>query len=143
MAGPPNPETLHELDWRGTTAHDTLFDRAGRYPFLAGLMSDLRLRRLLDVGCGSGYLARLVKERVADVEIHGVDVSGVALERARAHINAAWKVDLDREALPVSDRLAASGTNLPSGAGLTKEQIRTVTWALRTIRKGGGIGTGA
>jgi perosamine synthetase len=33
--------------------------------------------------------------------------------------------------LPVSDRLAARGINLPSGSGLTEEEVRTVTAALR------------
>lgn len=40
--------------------------------------------------------------------------------------------------LPVSERLAARGINLPSGPALTEEVVRTVTGALRAIGKSGG-----
>jgi perosamine synthetase len=40
--------------------------------------------------------------------------------------------------LPVSDHLAARGINLPSGTGLTEDEIRAVTAALHAIAKGGG-----
>jgi 2-polyprenyl-3-methyl-5-hydroxy-6-metoxy-1,4-benzoquinol methylase len=103
MGDPLTPETLHDLDWTGEKARDSFYARAGRYPFLAAFIGDLRPRRLLDVGCGSGYLARLVTERTAGVEVHGVDVSAAALERARRHLAAVWKVDLDRDPIPVEN----------------------------------------
>lgn len=40
--------------------------------------------------------------------------------------------------LPVSDNLAARGINLPSGTGLTEDEIRTVAAALRAIQRGAG-----
>lgn len=96
-----DPEALHDRDWRETKASDAFFEQARRYPDIAGVIARLAPRRLLDVGCGSGYLAKLLKARVPGLVIHGVDVSGVALERARAHVDQVWQVDLDKADIPL------------------------------------------
>lgn len=96
-----DPETLHDRDWLETKASDAFFEKARRYPDIAALVARLQPRRLLDVGCGSGFLAKLVKARVPGLIIHGVDISGVALERARAHVDQVWQVDLDKADLPL------------------------------------------
>jgi 2-polyprenyl-3-methyl-5-hydroxy-6-metoxy-1,4-benzoquinol methylase len=57
---------------------------------------------LLDEGCGSGYLAKLLKARLPGLVVHGVDISAVALERARAHLDEAWQVDLGATGLPLA-----------------------------------------
>jgi methionine biosynthesis protein MetW len=96
-----DPEALHDRDWLGTKADDTFFEQASRYPDIADVISRLQPRRLLDVGCGSGYLAKLLKARVGGLVIHGVDISSVALERARSHVDQVWQVDLDKANLPL------------------------------------------
>jgi methionine biosynthesis protein MetW len=98
---PIDPETLHDQDWLGTKASDTFFADARRYPDIAGVIARLGPRKLLDVGCGSGYLAKLLKERVSRLVVHGVDISTVALERARAHVDEVWQGDLDKADLPL------------------------------------------
>ncbi|HLE45048.1 MAG TPA: class I SAM-dependent methyltransferase, partial [Methylomirabilota bacterium] len=96
-----DPESLHDRDWLETKASDAFFEQTRRYPDIAEVVARLRPRRLLDVGCGSGYLAKLLKERVSGLVVHGVDISGVALERARAHVDQVWQVDLDKADLPL------------------------------------------
>lgn len=99
---PLDPEALHDRDWRETKASDAFFERAPRYPDVADVIARLQPRRLLDVGCGSGYLAKLLKARVPGLAVDGVDISTAALDRARAYVNEAWQVDLDKADLPVS-----------------------------------------
>ena len=54
--------------------------------------------RLLDVGCGDGALGALVRDRFN--EVHGVDVSEVALARAASQGVRTMRADIDREPLP-------------------------------------------
>ncbi|HLC40693.1 MAG TPA: class I SAM-dependent methyltransferase, partial [Methylomirabilota bacterium] len=102
---PINPQTLHDEDWVTTKASDNFFAEARRYPDIADVIAELRPRKLLDVGCGSGYLAKLLKERVSGLVVHGIDISNVALERARAHIDEVWQADVDKTDLPVPSGL--------------------------------------
>lgn len=98
---PLDAETRHDRDWLETKADDAFFEHTMRYPDIAGVIAQLHPRRLLDVGCGSGYLAKLLKVCIPGLVIHGVDVSTVALERARNHADQVWPVDLDKADLPV------------------------------------------
>jgi SAM-dependent methyltransferase len=58
-------------------------------------------QRMLDVGCGAGSLAAEAQRRFA--EVHGVDVSPVAVELACATGMRARVVDLSAEPLPHPD----------------------------------------
>jgi 2-polyprenyl-3-methyl-5-hydroxy-6-metoxy-1,4-benzoquinol methylase len=98
---PLDAETRHDRDWLETKASDGFFEEPLRYPDIADAVVRLRPRRLLDVGCGSGYLAKLLKARVPGLVIHGMDVSTLALERARHHLDQVWHVDIDKAELPV------------------------------------------
>lgn len=95
-----DPESIHDWDWLETKASETFFEEAPRYPDIADVVAELRPRRLLDVGCGSGYLAKLLKMRVPELVVHGIDISSVALQRARRYLDQVWQVDLDRADLP-------------------------------------------
>ncbi len=97
-----DPETRHDRDWLVTKESDAFFEQALRYPDIAQVISRLQPKTLLDVGCGSGYLAKLLKARLPGLVVHGVDISSVALERARDHLDQIWQVDLDKNDLPVS-----------------------------------------
>ncbi len=50
-------------------------------------------KRVLDIGCASGYLARLLTQR--DCDVVGIDVSPSAVEAARAFCTRAIVADLD------------------------------------------------
>ena len=58
-------------------------------------------QKVLDSGCGPGFLAALLAERGADVV--GTDVSAVGPERTRARGIPAQQVDLDTDPLPFAD----------------------------------------
>ena len=71
-------------------------------------------QRMLDVGCGAGSLAAEARRRFA--EVHGVDVSEVAVDLACANGMQARVVDLSSEPLPHPDGLyhrGARGCPLP------------------------------
>jgi methionine biosynthesis protein MetW len=57
--------------------------------------------RVLDSGCGPGFLAEMIARSGADVV--GTDVSAVGPERTRARGVEASQVDLDTDALPFPD----------------------------------------
>jgi methionine biosynthesis protein MetW len=57
--------------------------------------------KVLEVDCGPGVLAKMMRERGADVT--GTDLSAVAVERARAKGILAHQVDVDTEPLPFED----------------------------------------
>lgn len=50
-------------------------------PVLFALLGDIKGRRLVDIGCGEGYLCRMMAQRGA--EVTGLDVSDAMLEHAR------------------------------------------------------------
>jgi ubiquinone/menaquinone biosynthesis C-methylase UbiE len=53
------------------------------------LCGDRAVRRIVDLGCGSGTIALLLAERLPDAEIVGVDLAGSMLRLARRKISAA------------------------------------------------------
>jgi ubiquinone/menaquinone biosynthesis C-methylase UbiE len=52
---------------------------------LATLVVQTQPKTLLDVGCGEGFVAAFLKQRLPEVEIMGVDISESALTYARTH----------------------------------------------------------
>jgi methionine biosynthesis protein MetW len=58
--------------------------------------------RLLEAGCGPGFLAKLLRDRGADVI--GTDVSRVGAERTARRGIFTWQVDLDTMTLPFPDQ---------------------------------------
>ena len=95
-----DPKTLHEEDWTRTKASDSFYADSPRYPDIAGVITALAPKRLLDVGCGSGYLASLVKAGCPGVSMDGADISEVALKRAEKHFMRVWQVNLDAAPRP-------------------------------------------
>ncbi len=57
--------------------------------------------RVLDSGCGPGFLAALLVEH--GIEVVATDISRVGVERTRARGIEAYQVDLDSEPLPFPD----------------------------------------
>ena len=51
--------------------------------------------RILDIGCGSGGNASLIKDRCVSSEIVGVTYSAKEAELARSHMTRAWVFDLE------------------------------------------------
>lgn len=102
MDQPLDSEALHDRDWSEKKESDSFFTCAPRYPDIVNEVLRLNPRMLLDVGCGSGYMAKLLKSQNSELIVHGVDISGVALERANIHLARSWKVDIDKDNMPIS-----------------------------------------
>lgn len=103
---PPSPidaRTRHDGDWLQEKPDDSRLQRAPRYVDISEAVARAGPRRLLDVGCGSGFLARQLKDRIPGIAVHGIDISPVALRRAAVHLEAFWEVDLDATDLPMED----------------------------------------
>jgi len=98
-----DPESLHDFDWKHHKGEDTFFENSPRYPFLANLVTALKPTCLFDLGCGSGFLGQLIKHQVPKIKMHGADISKVALQRAQAHFDQVWHLDIDHQKLPVAD----------------------------------------
>jgi 2-polyprenyl-3-methyl-5-hydroxy-6-metoxy-1,4-benzoquinol methylase len=58
---------------------------------------DSGCRRVLDVGCGAGDNARLLKARLPDCEVFGITQSETEAERARTYMTRCWVGDIEDE----------------------------------------------
>ena len=70
------------------------------YPTLLDALSDLRVERLLDAGCGSGNLLERIAERYPDAECHGIDMNPdnveAAMEKGLSRIYEGNAEEMDR-----------------------------------------------
>ena len=96
-------------DW-SLPLYDPLVKLLGGDAARAVLLDQAAVRpshRVLDIGCGTGTLAVLVKRQHPDVEVVGLDPDSRALERARRKAQrAAVSIQLDRgfsDELPYAD----------------------------------------
>jgi len=101
---PVDPERLQDEDWRVHKPDDSGIATTGRFVRILELVEGLRPAHVLDIGCGSGYLGGRIKALRPGTVVDGVDISTVALERARAHLDRVWHLDLDGAGLPAPDR---------------------------------------
>ena len=46
-------------------------------------LKEIHPKTLLEVGCGLGYTTKLIQQDVPDCRVEGMDISGVAIEKAR------------------------------------------------------------
>jgi ubiquinone/menaquinone biosynthesis C-methylase UbiE len=104
MSSSPTPE----LDFgRIAPRYDELRNIGENWPALVDVLvrvGDLRGRRVLDVGCGTGRLARLLVERYGS-RVWGVDPEPAMIEVARERVPAGVGLKVGRaEDLPFKDR---------------------------------------
>ena len=66
-------------------------------------LSDRRLDRVLDVGCGFGGLTQIAGQQLGASELHGVDIDGSVIEEAASKGVAVKACDVERQPLPYED----------------------------------------
>jgi methionine biosynthesis protein MetW len=90
--------------------------------------------RVLEIDCGPGVLANLMRERGATIT--ATDLSAVAVERTRAKGIPAEQVDLDTELLPFAD---ATFDTVVSNSMMEHRFYpeRTLNEAVRVLKPGG------
>lgn len=99
-----DPRQLNEEEWKGWKSDDSVFNNERRLFVLADRIVRLRPNRILDIGCGSGFLAGLIRKRLSDTEIYGVDFSIEALKRCK-NLNQVYCVDLEQSRIPFKDEV--------------------------------------
>jgi methionine biosynthesis protein MetW len=87
----------YDHHWRGLPEGEVDFDRLR---MILGRVEPGE--RLLEAGCGPGFLAKLLRDRGA--EVTGTDVSRVGAERTARRGLTTFQVDLDTRALPFPDQ---------------------------------------
>ena len=79
---------------------------------------------LLDVGCPD-----VRAEVIPHMATLGVDARPIVFP---IHLMPPYAADAGGERFPIAERLAAQGINLPTFAGLTRDEVRRVADALRS-----------
>jgi len=93
------PKILHDIDWSGWKADDTVFVNEKRFNIIAKIILQNNPSLVLDVGCGSGYLAYLLKKQNSNLKIDGFDISEEALKRANL-LDQRYILNIDEKSIP-------------------------------------------
>lgn len=134
--------TVTEMALKQAVARDfgqaaTAYDRLARLQRLVGgeladrLPRDRAARRVVDLGCGTGFFLPLLRRRYPSAELLAVDLSEgmVRFARERRRLDARWLVG-DAEALPI-----ASGTVDVLYSSLVLQWCPSLRRALAEIRR--------
>ena len=100
------PKILHEDDWRNLKKDYAFLkndkDISERMDLLTEFFKRISPKKILDIGCGSGYLGYLIKKLDCDVAINGFDVSEYAIKQADSY-DKVYCLDLDKHDIPEED----------------------------------------
>ena len=103
MDSPLGSRQLNEEEWKGWKSDDSVFDNERRLFVLADSVVKLRPKRILDIGCGSGFLAGLIRKELPGIKIYGVDFSIEALKRCK-NLSQVYCVDIEHSHIPFKDQ---------------------------------------
>ena len=103
MDSPLGSRQLNEEEWKGWKSDDSVFDNERRLFVLADSIVKLRPKRILDIGCGSGFLAGLIRKELPGIKIYGVDFSIEALKRCK-NLSQVYCVDIEHSHIPFKDQ---------------------------------------
>lgn len=95
-------EKIHNKDYQKKKKDYSFFENEKRFEILEDLILHQHPERVLDIGCGSGYLAFLLKQKNPHVFIHGFDLSSEGLKMAE-HIDKKYKLDINYQNIPEND----------------------------------------
>jgi SAM-dependent methyltransferase len=74
-------------------AQDRVYSNKGNRPLIDLLGNDCK--RVLDIGCGAGDNAALVKARYPECDVSGITHSATEVEFARKHMSKCWVFDIE------------------------------------------------
>lgn len=87
-------------EWKGT--YDTFFSDRNRFKCCIDLVLKSRPGVVLDMGCGPGYFAYLLKQNNPKIIVHGLDISKTALDKA-SYLDKKFELDIDKRDVPQQD----------------------------------------
>jgi len=94
---------MHDKDWAQKGAGPDIFiPYRFRIEACVNIVAKLNPKSILDIGCATGHLAFLIKQRLPHTEIDGVDISPYALEKAKSIIKKI-EMNIDAADLPLKD----------------------------------------
>lgn len=79
----------------GSAVSERVYRNRGNSP-LIDMLAD-GCRSVLDVGCGAGDNAALIRARHPQCRVFGVTHAGAEAELARRHMQACWVLDIENE----------------------------------------------
>jgi len=101
MRKPVSPELLHDTHWKRYSEDlDDLY-KLPRTQIAWNWVRDIRPRMVLDIGCGPGHLAKLIKNCFPQTVVYGVDFSESAIAKAKEVLDCSWKLNIDLQDIPV------------------------------------------
>lgn len=121
------PWWLSRYTARGDINREWIID-----PVLQEFLGSVRGRRILDAGCGGGYLARLLARRGGTV--HGVDVSAKLLAAAEAE-EAKDALGIHYRRADLADLPFADGTFDATVCNIVLQDVRRYREAIREIHR--------
>jgi 2-polyprenyl-3-methyl-5-hydroxy-6-metoxy-1,4-benzoquinol methylase len=74
---------------------DRIYSNQGNSPLIDLLDKDCK--RLLDIGCGAGDNAELLKSKNTECDVFGITYSAVEAELAEKHMTQCWVFDIESE----------------------------------------------
>jgi methionine biosynthesis protein MetW len=68
-------------------------------PLISG---DLKNKKILDIGCGNGDLARMLTDK--EIEVYGIDISSKAVSKTKKFMTKFYELDLNEDNLPFKNQ---------------------------------------
>jgi 2-polyprenyl-3-methyl-5-hydroxy-6-metoxy-1,4-benzoquinol methylase len=125
-----NSKNAHDSYWKDLHGGLSSLDDSPRIRIAREWLFRLKPRRILDIGCGPGNLARSMKAESARLNIDGLDFSPVALDEAGKYLDNCLQTDIDQSDIPAQDGIYDAVCCLE-----TVEHVYDVDHLLREINR--------
>lgn len=83
------------INYSEEKTHDRIYSNHGNKPLIDLLQSGCC--RLLDVGCGAGDNAVLIKEKYPEIDVFGITYSAAETELAEKYMTQCWTFDIESD----------------------------------------------
>ena len=102
MLSPPIKQRVRESFDRAASTYDgaAIVQRRVCQRLLDGLTPPTAPKRVIDAGCGTGFGARLLRQRWPETRITGVDFAPAMLQVARPHVDEGFAADIEKLPFP-------------------------------------------
>jgi 2-polyprenyl-3-methyl-5-hydroxy-6-metoxy-1,4-benzoquinol methylase len=120
-----------------TPLSERIYKNLGNAPVVA--LVNRNSRRVLDVGCGAGDNAALLKAQLPDCDVFGITYSAVEAERARRQMTECWVGDVETWAPEELDRESFDAILFSHVLEHLRHPARVVECYSQFLRRGGQV----